>query len=235
MSAMRTWRPGHATVVEASTARPRQDTERRSGEAPMARRDSSPDFIEALARGLDVIRAFQPRQPAMSLDAVADAAGLTRPTARRILLTLKQMGYVRSVDGKYELTPRVLELGMSYVLSRSLWEVARPHMEYLVARTHESSSIAQLDGPDIVYVARVAVPKIIALAVTIGTRFPAMPTSLGKVLLAALPPGAAVPPSTPPPRARGRRPARPPGAPGRVRAEPSRSGTTPRWEPAAAE
>ncbi len=80
---------------------------------------------------------------------------------------------------------------MTYVLSRNLWEVARPHMERLVARTHESSSIAQLDGSDIVYVARVAVPKIIALAVTIGTRFPAMPTSLGKVLLAALPPEAA--------------------------------------------
>jgi len=175
----------------------------------MARRDSSRDFIEALARGLDVIRAFQPRQPAMSLAAVADAAGLTRPTARRILLTLKQMGYVRSVDGKYELTPRVLELGVSYVLSRNLWEVARPHMERLVARTHESSSIAQLDGSDIVYVARVAVPKIVALAVTIGTRFPAMQTSLGKVLLAALPPEEA----------------------GRVLAEPSRSGITPRIVP----
>ena len=178
----------------------------------MARRDTSPDFIEALARGLDVIRAFRPHQAAMSLAAVADAAGLPRPTARRILLTLEELGYVRTADGGFELTPRVLELGMTYVLSRNLWEVARPHMEALVARTHESSSIAQLDGPDIVYVARVAVPKIIALAVTIGTRFPAMPTSLGKVLLAALPPGQAE----------------------RVLAEPSRSGITPRWRPDAA-
>ena len=102
---------------------------------------------------------------------------------------------------------------MSYVLSRGLWEVARPHMETLVARTHESSSIAQLDGSDIVYVARVAVPKIIALAVTIGTRFLAMQTSLGKVLIAALPPGEAE----------------------RVLAEPSRSGITPRWQPDAEE
>ena len=178
----------------------------------MARRDTSPDFIEALARGLDVIRAFQPHRPAMSLAAVADAAGLPRPTARRILKTLEELGYVRTADGGFELTPRVLELGMTYVLSRNLWEVARPHMEALVARTHESSSIAQLDGPDIVYVARVAVPKIIALAVTIGTRFPAMPTSLGKALLAALPPGQAE----------------------RVLAEPSRSGITPRWRPDAA-
>src|SRR6266480_4272415 len=128
MSAMRTWRPGRATVVEArwselgrthlagpvpaGTAWPPQDTERRSGEAPMARRDSSPDFIEALARGVDVIRAFQPRQPVMSLSAVAAAAGLARPTARRIVPTLEQMGYVRAVAGGFELTPRVLELGM---------------------------------------------------------------------------------------------------------------------------
>jgi IclR family transcriptional regulator, pca regulon regulatory protein len=179
----------------------------------VARRDSSPDFIEAIARGLDVIRAFHPRQPVMSLTAVATAAGLARPTARRILLTLEQLGYVRTADGGFELTPRVLDLGMSYVLSRGLWEVARPHMDKLVARTHESSSIAQLDGSDIVYVARVAVPKIIALAVTIGTRFPAMQTSLGKVLLAALPPGEAE----------------------RVLVEPSRSGITPRWQPDAEE
>jgi IclR family transcriptional regulator, pca regulon regulatory protein len=176
----------------------------------MARRETGPDFIEALARGLDVIRAFEPRQPVMSLAAVATATGLARPTARRILLTLTELGYVRPAGGGFELTPRVLELGMSYVLSRNLWEVARPHMEALVARTHESSSIAQLDGSDIVYVARVAVPKIIALAVTIGTRFPAMQTSLGKVLLAGLPPEEV----------------------GAVLAQPSRSGITARWQPA---
>ena len=175
----------------------------------MARRGSSPDFVEAIARGLDVIRAFGPRQPVMSLAAVAAAASLPRPTARRILLTLEELGYVRAADGGFELTPRVLDLGMSYVLSRGLWEVARPHMEQLVARTRESSSVAQLDGSDIVYVARVAVPKIVTLAVTIGTRFPALATSLGKVLLAAMPPGEAE----------------------RVLAEPTRSGITPRWQP----
>jgi IclR family pca regulon transcriptional regulator len=190
----------------------------------VARRDSSPDFIEAIARGLDVIRVFGPEQPVMTLAAVAGASGLPRPTARRILLTLEQLGYIRQVGGGsggtagtapggFELTPKVLDLGMSYVLSRGLWEIARPHMEELVARTHESSSIAQLDGSDIVYVARVAVPKIVALRVTIGTRFPAMQTSLGKVLLAALSPA----------EAEG------------VLAEPSRSGITARWQPDAAE
>jgi IclR family pca regulon transcriptional regulator len=179
----------------------------------VARRDNSPDFIEAIARGLDVIRVFGPGQPVMSLAAVAAASTLPRPTARRILLTLEQLGYVRQVAGGYELTPRVLDLGMSYVLSRGLWELARPHMEALVARTRESSSIAQLDGSDIVYVARVAVPKIVTLAVTIGTRFPAMPTSLGKVLLAALSTAEAE----------------------LVLAEPSRSGIVPRWQPDASE
>ena len=95
---------------------------------------------------------------------------------------------MRSVAGAFELTPKVLSLGMAYVAAQGLWEIARPHMESLVARTGESSSMAQLDGADIVYVARVSVPKIIALRVDIGTRFPAVQTSQGKVLLAALPP-----------------------------------------------
>jgi IclR family pca regulon transcriptional regulator len=82
--------------------------------------------------------------------------------------------------------PKVLNLGMAYVSSLGLWDIARPHLEALVAQTGESSSMAQLDGSDIVYVARVAVPKIIALRVDIGTRFPAERTSQGKVLLAAL-------------------------------------------------
>lgn len=156
----------------------------------MPRRDDDPNFIEAIARGFDVIKAFTPATPVMTLSEVASAAGLARPTARRILLTLESLGYVRQVSGGggFTLTARVLDLGLSYVQSLGLWGVARPHMEQLVARTRESSSVAQLDGSDIVYVARVAVPKIIALAVGIGTRFPAPQTSLGKVLLAGLEP-----------------------------------------------
>jgi IclR family pca regulon transcriptional regulator len=124
----------------------------------------------------------------MSLSDVATAAGLARPTARRLLLTLKELGFVRSCGGAYVLTPKVLTLGMAYVGALGLWDIARPHLEALVARTGESSSMAQLDGSDIVYVARVSVPKLIALRVDIGTRFPAVQTSQGKVLLAALSP-----------------------------------------------
>ena len=154
----------------------------------MAGRGHGPDFVEALARGLDILAAFGADHRGMSLTEVAGAAGLARPTARRLLLTLEELGYVRSCGGTFELTPKVMSLGMSYVSSLGLWDIARPHMEALVARTGESSSMAQLDGSDIVYVARVSVPKLIALRVDIGTRFPAVQTSQGKVLLAALPP-----------------------------------------------
>jgi IclR family pca regulon transcriptional regulator len=154
----------------------------------MAGRGHGPDFVEALARGLDILAAFGAEHRSMSLTEVAVAAGLARPTARRLLLTLTELGFVRSRDGTFELTPKVLNLGMAYVSSLGLWNIARPHMEALVARTGESSSMAQLDGSDIVYVARVSVPKLIALRVEIGTHFPAVQTSQGKVLLAALSP-----------------------------------------------
>jgi IclR family pca regulon transcriptional regulator len=179
----------------------------------MPREGTGPDFIEALARGLEVITAFGPHRPDMTLAEVATATGLARPTARRILLTLEELGYVRTDGRGYALTPRVLDLGVAYVRSMGLWDVARPHLERLVARTNESCSIAQLDGSDIVYVARVAVPKIVGLSVQIGTRFPALPTSLGKVQLAALPPEELE----------------------AVLAQASRSGLVPRWQPDRAE
>lgn len=154
----------------------------------MTENGHGPDFIEAISRGLEVLRSFSPARPRMSLSEVAQVAGLARPTARRILLTLEELGYVRISNGSHTLTPRVLELGMAYVGSLGLWEMARPHLEDLARKTNEPSSMAQLDGADIVYVAQVVVPKLIALRVDIGTRFPALLTSQGKVLLAALDP-----------------------------------------------
>src|SRR5918994_2667322 len=159
-----------------------------AGRWERAGRGTGPDFVEALARGLDILACFDANRPAMTLSEVALAAGLARPTARRLLLTLAELGYVRISGNMYALTPKVLSLGIAYASSLGLWEIARPHLEALVARTGESSSMAQLDGSDIVYVARVSVPKIIALRVEIGTRFPATRTSQGKVLLAALSP-----------------------------------------------
>src|SRR6476620_327167 len=152
----------------------------------MAGRGSGPDFVESLARGLDVLACFDAHHGPMTLSEVATAANLARPTARRLLLTLEELGFVRADGGIFALTPKVLTLGMAYVGALGLWGIARPHLEALVKRTGESSSMAQLDGSDIIYVARVSVPKLIALRVEIGTRFPAVQTSQGKVLLAAL-------------------------------------------------
>ena len=144
------------------------------------------DFVESLARGLKVIRAFSTSHLSFTVSDMATETQLARPTARRLLLTLEQLGYVRSQDGVFMLTPRILELGMSYIGAQGMWEIARPHLESLVARTKESSSMSQLDGSDIVYTARVSVPKIIGLSVQIGTRFPAVATSMGHVLLSEL-------------------------------------------------
>lgn len=154
----------------------------------MAGRGQGSEFVEALARGLDILACFSAERAALSLSEVAAVTGLARPTARRLLLTLEELGYIRVAGNQFTLTPRVLSLGIAYAGSLGLWDVARPHMESLVAKTRESSSISQLDGSDIVYVARVAVPKLISLSVEIGTRFPAQFTSQGKVLLAALEP-----------------------------------------------
>jgi IclR family pca regulon transcriptional regulator len=144
----------------------------------------SGDLVEALARGLEVIKAFGPTALTLTVSEVATRTGLARPTARRLLLTLEELGYVRAVDGVYSLTTRTLELGTAYIGALGMWEIARPHLVGLVSQTGESSSMSQLDGSDIVYTARVPVPKIIAFSVRIGTLFPATVTSMGRVLLA---------------------------------------------------
>jgi IclR family pca regulon transcriptional regulator len=146
-------------------------------------------YVQSLARGLAVIRAFGPDRPRMPLAEIARATGLSRATARRFLLTLETLGYVRGADGVFTLTPRVLELGFSYLSALSLPEVAQPHLEALSQTVGESTSASVLDGADIVYVARVPTRRIMSVGITIGTRFPAAVTSMGRVLLAALPDG----------------------------------------------
>lgn len=150
--------------------------------------ESSKNFVEALARGLDVIRAFGPATPQMTSAQVAAKTGLARPTAHRLLLTLESLGYARNSDAGFYLTPRVVDLGMSYIATRGLWDTARPHMEEIVVATNQSCSITELDGSDIVYLARVVVPKVLSMAVHVGTRSPARSTATGDVLLAGLTP-----------------------------------------------
>ena len=143
-------------------------------------------FVRSLERGLAVIRAFDADSPELTLSDVARSAGLTRAAARRFLLTLADLGYV-STDGRYfALSPRVLELGYSYLSSLTLPEVAEPHLERLVAEVHESSSVSVLDGGDVIYVARVPTSRIMSVSINVGTRFPAYATSMGRVLLSGL-------------------------------------------------
>jgi IclR family transcriptional regulator, pca regulon regulatory protein len=146
------------------------------------------DFVQSLDRGLAVIRSFGPDRERLSLSEVAVATGLTRAAARRFLLTLVKLGYVRHDGREFSLRPRVLELGYAYLSGLALPDVAAPHLEELVARLHESSSISVLDGHHVVYVARVPTKRIMTVAISVGTRFPAYATSMGRVLLAALSP-----------------------------------------------
>src|SRR2546421_10102662 len=143
-----------------------------------------PDFVQSLERGLAVIRAVDPMHPELTLSEVATATGVTRAAARRFLLTPADLGYVRSDGRFFSLSPRVLELGYAYLSSLSLPEVAEPHLEDLVAEVNESSSVSVLDDGDVVYVARVPTSRIMTVAISVGTRFPAYATSMGRVLLA---------------------------------------------------
>ena len=151
------------------------------------KRTRSSDFVQSLERGLAVIRAFDADDRELALSEVARKTGLTRAAARRFLLTLVELGYVHVDNGRFSLRPRVLELGFAYLSSLSFAEVAQPHMEELVKKVNESSSISVLDDVDVVYVVRVPTRRIMTITIAVGTRLPAWATSMGRVLLAALP------------------------------------------------
>jgi IclR family pca regulon transcriptional regulator len=136
------------------------------------------------------MKALSVPAPGLTLAEVARNTGLTRAAARRFLLTLAELGYVRADGGRFSLTPRVLDLGHTYLSSLTLPELAQPHLRELVEQVHESSSLSVLDGNDIVYVAREPTRRIMTVAIAVGTRFPAHVTSMGRVLLADLAPDA---------------------------------------------
>ena len=148
---------------------------------------SKKDFVEALARGLEVIRSFDRIHAKQTISEISERTLLARPTVLRLLLTLEELGYVRNQDNLYSLTPKVVDLGMAYVSALGLYGAAKPHMENLSKKVDQSISLAELDGSDIVYTGRVEVPKIISVGVTVGARLPSASTALGRVLLAAVP------------------------------------------------
>lgn len=146
------------------------------------------EFVQSLQRGLAVIRTFDAEHRALRLSEVAERAGLTRAAARRFLLTLVELGYVRRAEDRFSLGPRVLELGYGYLSGLGIADVAQSHMERLVGELNESSSISVLDGTEIVYVVRVPTRRIMTVTLAVGSRLPAYATSMGRVLLAELEP-----------------------------------------------
>lgn len=145
------------------------------------------DFIASLAKGLQVIEAFRAERPRLAIADVAEATGLDRATARRCLLTLHELGYA-DYDGKFfTLTPRVLRLGMGTLAALPLAQVVQPWLDQLSERIGQSTSVAILDDTEIVYLARAAQRRVMSIGLMPGSRLPAHSTSLGRVLLAALP------------------------------------------------
>ncbi len=169
------------TVRPAGTRGPQRDGSRPAGGGRRT------DFVQSLDRGLAVIRCFSSEHPSLTLSEVAERTGLTRAAARRFLLTLQELGYVGSAGRQFSLRPRVLALGYAYLSSFSVSQIAQPHLEDLAEELHESCSVSVLDGDDLVYVARASANRIMTIALTVGTRLPPYPTSMGRVLLAHLP------------------------------------------------
>lgn len=150
----------------------------------MSRED--PDVVDSVARALALIEAFD-QHPTLTVTEAAELTGLTRATARRILLTLVRLGFAAPEDRAYRLTPRVLRLGYAYLSATPVSERAQPHMRTLADRVRESCSMATLDGGEVVYLARVPASRSMTITLGVGARLPAYPTSMGRVLLAALP------------------------------------------------
>ncbi|MCP1367984.1 helix-turn-helix domain-containing protein, partial [Halomonas sp. BBD48] len=145
------------------------------------------DFVTALASGLDVILAFDSDTPRMTLSEVAAKTGMNRARARRFLLTLHSLGYVRKQNRHFELAPKALQLGYAYLSANNYRSVIQQHLEDITQTLGESSSLGVLDGNEVMYVARSSAPhRLMAITLSIGTRLPAVATSMGRVLMAYL-------------------------------------------------
>lgn len=148
-----------------------------------------PNFMTSLARGLAVIQAFSQTKRQQTISQISSKTGFSRAAVRRCLYTLAKLGFAGSDDNRhFHLRPRVLTLGHSYISSMPLAVAAQPVLEHVSRVLHESCSIATLDGPEIVYIARASVTRIMSIDLGVGSRLPAFCTSMGRILLADLPP-----------------------------------------------
>jgi len=149
-----------------------------------------PNFMASLARGLAVIRAFAQQRTRVSTAQLSLRTGIPRAAVRRVLYTLRALGYAGSEDGRtFLLHPQILALGYAYLSSMPLAVSAQPVLDHVSSTVHESSSMSVLDGDDILYVARASTSRrIMSIDLGIGSRLPAYCTSMGRVLLANLSP-----------------------------------------------
>ena len=156
---------------------------------PLEGAGGDPNFMTSLARGLAVIQAFSQTKRQQTISQISSKTGFSRAAVRRCLYTLAKLGFAGSDDNRhFHLRPRVLTLGHSYISSMPLAVAAQPVLEHVSHVLHESCSIATLDGPEIVYIARANVTRIMSIDLGVGSRLPAFCTSMGRILLADLPP-----------------------------------------------
>ena len=152
----------------------------------MNKRPQDKEFMATLAKGLAVLGTFDKARPTMTLSQAAQATGLSRATARRILRTLAELGYVAQSGRQFSLSSSILKLGFTYLATQNWIEQATPLMRQLSEHFHESCSAAILEGTEIVYVARIPAGRIMSVTLAVGTRLPAFHTSLGRVQLGFL-------------------------------------------------
>ncbi len=144
------------------------------------------DHVGSLAKGLHVMEVLARAPESLTLTEVADAAGMSRATARRFLLTLVDLGYAARTGKRFALTARLLAVAGSRLGMGLLWHLAEPHLRAVSRTLNESCSAAILDGPDVVYVARAAANRVMSVNLTVGSRLPAHCTSMGRAILAFL-------------------------------------------------
>lgn len=149
--------------------------------------DDRRDHLQTLERGLAVIAAFSGRGPSLTLTELSEQTDLSKPIVRRIMLTLERLGYARTDAGRFALTPKVLALGYAYLSSIRLTDISRPLMERLTDTLGIGTSLAALDGREIVYIDRVQRGRVTSISLAVGTRLPAHATAMGHVLLAFSP------------------------------------------------
>jgi IclR family pca regulon transcriptional regulator len=146
--------------------------------------DSPAYYVKSVEKTFDVLRTFDPDHPRLTVTQIASRSDMTRASARRFLLTLTDLGYLRTDGSMFELTPRSLEIGSSYLANLALPRIAERHLKSLAADLNETTSLCILEGQ---YVACVPSPRLLSVSISVGTRFPAWATSMGRILLAALP------------------------------------------------